>query len=122
MDKKLAKKYRHQKRPLYIPKYDLYVLATDRSFETGDAMYIASEFVNLSTEGIRHDPISVMYHYNNEFYPDYPDHEHSFDAIVADLIDMPVGFSVQKFSKEYSQQEISFLNELKKKLLNKEIS
>ena len=40
-----------------------------------------------------------------------------FEAIINDLLDSPDNFSISEFYSEYSNQDIVFLESLKKKLL-----
>lgn len=113
--KKLEKRFSKQKVPFYLNKYGgLWIVSTNWGVEIGDLSYIATEFLNSPIKKDHKIEIGLIYHFRNK---KIVDHEHCFEAIINDLLDSPDNFSISEFYSEYSNQEIVFLELLKKKLL-----
>lgn len=112
--RRLKKKYFEQKVPFYLSNYDLWIVSTDWGIEIGNLSYIVTEFLNSPIKENHKSTIGLLYHYKNK---KIVDHEHCFEAIVSDLLDSPDNFTISEFYSEYSNQEIDFLESLKKKLL-----
>ena len=93
--------------PTYVEEEEEYVVNTSNGVQIGDLYYIVGEFCK---DG-------VLYHYNNKYYTDYPNHEHSLDGVIEAVIDEPETFSIEKYLDEYSVQERALLYNLKDLIL-----
>ena len=96
------------KEPYYDSINRVWKLDTELGTEEGDAIYIASEYVNGG----------LIYPFHDE-KPDEEtghNHVHDFASVVEFLLRQPQYFSIDGFEEYYSRQEIELLDELKKKL------
>lgn len=82
----------------------------DGRLETGPLEYVAAEYC-LS---------GLCYCFDcqraNPDFPDYHDHEHSFEGVLKAALENPEAFTLKGFKKDYSKQERKFLKKFVKKL------
>ena len=88
------------KRDVRFPVFDkeerFWKLETEEGTETGDALYIASEFAKTG--------LFYKYKVNGELT-----HEHSFNAVVDDLLRNNGNVSIEGFEEYFSAQELRLL-------------
>lgn len=103
-DKKIEKLYTGQKTPVYSELYDIWIVDTDHGVEYGDIDYVMNEFTRSG----------VRYHFTTKWCPniEWPDHEHTFSAVLSSIADDPENFSYHYFDQEYSLQEIEFIEDI----------
>lgn len=82
--------------PVYDKKEKCWKLETECGTEVGDALYIASEFVKTG--------LFYKYKVNGELT-----HEHSFNAVVDDLLRNNGNVSIEGFEEYFSAQELHLL-------------
>lgn len=101
-------KFKGQKIPKYDSKSGVWAVDTGNRVEFGDMYYVLSEFIE---DGLH-------YSFNTLIAGDVRrDHAHSFDCVVSALLKNVTHFSIVGFEKDYSQQEINFLNDIQTKIL-----
>lgn len=101
--------FKNQKIPLYISESDFWVVNTPHGIEYGDMLYVVSEF----TESGLHYSFNTLISGKVR-----KDHAHSFEGVIVSLLNDVTHFSIIGFEKDYSQQEIDFINNIQNKILN----
>jgi len=79
----------------------------NRRTERGDVEYVASEFCN--------DGLYYPFNCNDSGEHDIPWHEHSFHRVVENALEYPDTFSIDGFEEYYSEQERTFLINIRNK-------
>lgn len=107
MDEDLKKKYHGCYIPTFDEQYGIWVVDTVYGVEYGDASYVAAEFCGKNV--IYPFDISSSDCRNG-------DHEHDFDAVIENVLENPLTFSVEQYKEDYSHQELEVLDCLQRSL------
>ena len=94
-----------------IPRYDrkkgCWKAWVDGVHEEGCLEYVCSEFAKAG----------LFYPFRNSTGETEHDHEHTFEGVLASLVEAPEHFSIRGFEEYYLKQEIAFLDKVRERLL-----
>ena len=94
-----------------VPRYDwkrgYWKVWVDGVHEEGCLEYVCGEFAKAG----------LFYPFRIGTDETEHDHEHTFEGVLASLMEAPEHFSIRGFEDHYSKQEIAFLDKVREKLL-----
>ncbi len=94
-----------------IPRYDrkrgYWRAWIDGVHEEGCLEYVCGEFAKSG----------LYYPFRTSTEETDHDHEHTFEGVLASLVEAPEHFSIRGFEEYYSKQEIAFLDKVRERLL-----
>ena len=93
--------------PRYDRKRDCWRAWVGGIHEEGCLEYVCGEFAKAG----------LFYPFRTSIDKTEHEHEHTFEGVLASLLETPEHFSVQGFEEYYSKQEIAFLDKVREKLL-----
>jgi len=127
IERRIEKKYENVMRPVYLPKYDKWVVDTEiqrkrrqsralskkeresiPGAETGDIIWVLGELARTG--------LSYRFWTASARKSGYHEHAHWFSEVLSFLADDPGNFEIdESFRSDYSAQELEYISAVQKK-------